>query len=101
MAKAEGIKVTPEELNQEIDDLAAQYNIEADKIRSRFRSARSQLGFLEEGLLFDKVQDFLAENAVALTEEPAQEEEEQEEAKMRKKSTRKSYLGRTRNHQRE
>jgi hypothetical protein len=32
---------------------------------------------IEEGLLFDKVQDFLAENAVALTEEP-QEEVEQE-----------------------
>lgn len=78
VAKAEGIKVTPEELEQEIDDLSAQYNIEADKLRKDLE-ASSQLAFFEEGLLFDKVQDFLAENAVALTEEPAQDEEGQEE----------------------
>jgi hypothetical protein len=71
-----GIKVTPEELEQEIDDLAAQYNVETDKIRADL-AARNQLALIEEGLLFDKVQDFLAENAVALTEEP-QEEVEQE-----------------------
>jgi trigger factor len=76
VAKAEGIKVTPEELEQEIDDLAAQYNVETDKIRADL-AARNQLALIEEGLLFDKVQDFLAENAVALTEEP-QEEVEQE-----------------------
>lgn len=80
IAKAEEIKVTPEELNQEIDDLAAQYNLEAEKIRADLE-ARGQLGVLEEGLLFDKVQDFLADNAVALTEEPAQEEAEAETEK--------------------
>jgi trigger factor len=79
VAKAEGIKVTPEELDQEIDDLAAQYNVEADKIRADL-VARNQLAFLEEGLLFDKVQDFLAENAVALTEEPQEEAEQEEES---------------------
>lgn len=79
VAKAEGIKVTPEELDQEIDDLAAQYNVEADKIRADL-GARNQLAFLEEGLLFDKVQDFLAENAVALTEEPQEEAEQEEES---------------------
>ncbi len=78
VAKAEGIKVTPEELEQEIDDLSAQYNIEADKLRKDLK-ASNQLAFLEEGLLFDKVRDFLAENAVALTEEPPQEEEGQEQ----------------------
>jgi trigger factor len=80
IAKAEEIKVTPEELNQEIDDLAAQYNLEAEKIRADLE-ARGQLGVLEEGLLFDKVQDFLADNAVALTEEPAQDEAEAETEK--------------------
>lgn len=75
IAKAEGIKVTDEELNQEIEDLAAQYNLEAEKIRADLE-ARGQLSVLEEELLLEKVQDFLADNAVALTEEPAQEEAE-------------------------
>jgi len=75
IAKAEGIKVTDEELNQEIEDLAAQYNLEAEKIRADLE-ARGQLSVLEEDLLLEKVQDFLADNAVALTEEPAQEEAE-------------------------
>lgn len=73
VAKAEGIKVTPEELAEEIDDLSAQYNVEADKIKADLE-ASNQLSFLEEGLLFDKVQDFLADNAVVLTEDPPQEE---------------------------
>ncbi|MGB4504835.1 MAG: hypothetical protein WBI44_08065, partial [Syntrophaceticus sp.] len=73
VAKAEGIKVTPEELDKEIDDLSAQYNVEADKIRADLE-ASNQLSYLEESLLFDKVQDFLADNAVVVTEEPEQEE---------------------------
>lgn len=73
VAKVEGIKVTPEELAEEIDDLSAQYNVEADKIKADLE-ASNQLSFLEEGLLFDKVQDFLADNAVVLTEDPPQEE---------------------------
>ena len=75
IAKAEEIKVTAEELDQEIDDLAAQYNLETEKLRADLE-ARGQLGVLEEELLFEKVQDFLADNAVALTEEPVQEEAE-------------------------
>ena len=75
IAKAEGIKVTTEELNQEIEDLAAQYDLEAEKVRADLE-ARGQLSALEEELLLEKVQDFLADNAVALTEEPAQEEAE-------------------------
>ncbi|MGB4043130.1 MAG: trigger factor [Thermacetogeniaceae bacterium] len=75
IAKAEEIKVTAEELSQEIDDLAAQYNLEAEKVRADLE-AREQLGILEEELLFEKVQDFLADNAVALTEEAVQEEAE-------------------------
>jgi trigger factor len=80
VAKAEGIKVTPEELTEEIDDLSAQYNVDADKLRADLE-ARNQLYFLEEGLLFDKVRDFLADNAVALTEEPPQEETGEQEEK--------------------
>jgi len=75
IAKAEEVKVTDEELNQEINDLAAQYNLEAEKLRADLE-ARGQLGVLEEELLFEKVQDFLVDNAVALTEEPVQEEAE-------------------------
>lgn len=75
IAKAEGIKVTTEELNQEIEDLAAQYDLEAEKVRADLE-ARGQLSALEEELLLEKVQDFLADNAVALTEEPVQEEAE-------------------------
>ncbi len=76
VAKAEGIKVTPEELVQEIDDLAAQYNVEADKLKENLE-AKGQISYIEDGLLLDKVQNFLAEQAVALTEEPAQEENEE------------------------
>lgn len=72
VAKAEGIKVTPEELAEEIDLLAAQYNVDVDKIRADLE-AKNQLSFLEEQLLYEKVQDFLAENAVALAEKPPQE----------------------------
>ena len=75
IAKAEGIKVTTEELNQEIEDLAAQYDLEAEKVRADLE-ARGQLSALEEELLLEKVQNFLADNAVALTEEPVQEEAE-------------------------
>ncbi|HHY40139.1 MAG TPA: trigger factor [Syntrophaceticus sp.] len=75
IAKAEEVKVTDEELNQEINDLAAQYNLEAEKLRADLE-ARGQLGVLEEELLFEKVQDFLVDNAVGLTEEPVQEEAE-------------------------
>jgi trigger factor len=78
VAKAEGIKVAPEELDKEIDDLAAQYNVEAEKIRANLQGG-GQLAALEESLLFEKVQDFLAENAVALTEEPALENGESQE----------------------
>lgn len=74
VAKAEGIKVTPEELAEEIDDLAAQYNLETEKLQADLE-ATNKVAVIEEGLLFEKVQDFLAANAEVLTEEPEQDQD--------------------------
>jgi trigger factor len=75
IAEAEGIKVTPEELAEEIEDLAAQYNLDADKLRADLE-ASNKLPVIEENLLYEKVHDFLADHAEALTEDPVQEQEE-------------------------
>ncbi|HHW41178.1 MAG TPA: trigger factor [Syntrophomonadaceae bacterium] len=69
IAKAEGIKVTPEEVEAEINDMAAQYNMETDKLRKSLEE-RGQLASIEEGILMQKVQEFLRENAVELPDEP-------------------------------
>lgn len=74
VAKSEGIKVTPEELSEEINDLAAQYNLEANKLRGDLE-ARDQIDAIEEDLLLEKVRDFLADNAVPLTEDPENEKD--------------------------
>lgn len=78
VAKAEGIKVTPEELEQEINDMAAQYNLDAKKLRADLE-ARNQIGAIEEDLLMEKVSDFLVDNAVALTEEPDKKPDNKED----------------------
>lgn len=73
IAKAEGIKVTPEELEAEINDMAAQYNMETDKLR-RLLEERGQLAMIEKRMLREKVEEFLRENAVELSEEEAAQE---------------------------
>lgn len=74
IAKAEDIKVTPEELNTELDDLAAQYNMETEKLRQALVE-KEQLGMIEQGILVDKVQKFLTEQAVEIPEQPKSDEE--------------------------
>jgi trigger factor len=65
IAKAEGIKVTPEELNSEVNDLASQYGMDAAKIRQTLEE-KDQLKGLEQDILTGKVQEMLAETAVEL-----------------------------------
>jgi len=69
IAKAEGIKVTPEEVDAEINDMAAQYNMDTGKLR-KILEDRGQLSSIEQSILMQKVQDFLRENAVELPDEP-------------------------------
>lgn len=81
IAKAEGIRVGDEELEAEVNDLAAQYNLDTAELRQSLE-AKGQLSFIEESLLFDKVQKFLAEHAVELPdkeEEPSPEAEKAED----------------------
>ncbi|MGB9791732.1 MAG: trigger factor [Thermacetogeniaceae bacterium] len=77
IAKAEGIRVTPEELEAEINDMAAQYNMETDKLR-KLLEERGQLTMIERRMLREKVEEFLRENAVELSEEAAAEESGEE-----------------------
>jgi len=73
IAKAEDIKVAPEELDQEVKDLAAQYGTDDAKLRKTLEE-KGQLGAFEQGLLFDKVQKFLSDNAKPMPPQSAEEE---------------------------
>jgi trigger factor len=73
IAKAEDIKVAPEELDQEVKDLAAQYGTDDAKLRKTLEE-KGQFGAFEQGLLFDKVQKFLSDNARPMPPQPAEEE---------------------------
>lgn len=72
IAKAEGLQVTPEDLDQELGDLAAQYGMEDTKLRKTLEE-KGQLGAFEKGLLMDKVQKFLGDNAKAVPPKPDDE----------------------------
>lgn len=65
IAKAEGLKVTPEELEEEIKTLAAQYGLDHEELRKNLEE-KDQLGSVEEGVLLEKVQRFLADHALVL-----------------------------------
>ena len=73
IAKAEEMQVAPEELDQEIEDLAAQYGTENAKLRKALED-KGQMGSLEKSLLLDKVQKFLSDNAKPIP--PAEEKSE-------------------------
>ncbi|MGD0153933.1 MAG: trigger factor [Thermacetogeniaceae bacterium] len=72
IAKAEGLKIAPEELEQEVSDTAAQYGMESAKLRKTLED-KGQLGAFEKGLLLDKVQKFLSDNAKAVPPKPVEE----------------------------
>lgn len=59
IGKAENIEVTEEEVNAELDKMAAQFNMEVDKIKSMLGGTT----VLENDLRFNKTVEFLVENA--------------------------------------
>ncbi len=67
IAKAEGLRVTPEELEQELKDTAARYGVDDAKMRKSLEE-KGQLGAFEKGLLMEKVQQFLSDNAKPVPE---------------------------------
>ena len=73
IAKAEGMQVTPEDLEQEVKDPAAQYGMDDAKLRKALEE-KGQLGAFEQSLLMDKVQKFLSDNAKPMLPQPAEEE---------------------------
>jgi trigger factor len=75
IAKAEDMRVAPEELDREIKDLAAQYGTDDAKLRKSLED-KDQLGPLEQSLLLDKVQKFLSDSAKPVPPQLAEEESE-------------------------
>jgi trigger factor len=62
IAKAEGITVTPEELEADIDMMAAQYKIEPAKIKEMLGA--ENLAFLEKDIKMRKAMDFVFDKAI-------------------------------------
>jgi trigger factor len=69
IAKAEGMQVTPEELDEEIRDAAARYGTEDTKLR-KVLDDTGQMRAFEHGLLLEKVHKFLADNAKPVLPQP-------------------------------
>ena len=61
IAKAEGIEPTDEEIDNEIEKMAKQYNQEADKLKKSLRD--SDMDYIKMGIINKKTLDFLLENA--------------------------------------
>lgn len=61
IAKAEGIEPTDEEIDNEIEKMAKQYNQEADKLKKSLRE--SDMDYIKMGIINKKTLDFLLENA--------------------------------------
>ena len=59
--------MTPEELEQELKDTAARYGMDDAKLRKSLEE-KGQLGAFEKGLLMEKVQQFLSDNAKPVPE---------------------------------
>ncbi len=78
IAKAEGLKVTPEELEEEIKDLAAQYRMDYNELRKNLEE-KDRLGSLRESVLLEKVQKFLTEHALVLVGQPENKAEPETE----------------------
>lgn len=79
VARAEGIKVEPEELDKEIERLALQYNMDASKFRQELEK-KGEVAAIEDRLLLEKVQKFLTDHARA-EEEPESTEREENKTK--------------------
>lgn len=62
VAKAENFEISEEELNKEYTDLAAQYGVDVDKIKTMFE-AEGTVKYMKQDILHRKAIDFLYENA--------------------------------------
>lgn len=61
IGKQENIVATDEELNEQLEKMAAQYNQELEKLKSNLRD--QDLNSIKEGIVIRKTIDFLVENA--------------------------------------
>ncbi len=61
IGKYENIVATDEELNEQLEKMAAQYNQELEKLKSNLRD--QDLNSIKEGIVIRKTIDFLVENA--------------------------------------
>ncbi len=66
VAKAENIEVTEEELNKEIEDMAATYQMEVDKIKEMIGDKEKES--MKEDIAVQKAVDFVLEQSVEKTE---------------------------------
>lgn len=73
----ENIKASDEDLDKQVEDMAKQYNMEADKIREML--GEDNLQFMRKDLEMQKAVDFIYENAVIKEPEDAPAEEEKAE----------------------
>ena len=60
IAKAEGIEVTEDEVNEEIKKLSEQYKQDAQLLKQTL-IARGELGFYKQSLISEKTVNFLVE----------------------------------------
>jgi trigger factor len=78
IARAEGMQVAPEELEQELKDTAAQYAMEEAALRKMLEN-RGQFSAFEQSVLIDKVQKFLSDSAIAVPPKPEEPEKPEKE----------------------
>ena len=77
VAAAENIKATAKELDQEIENMAAMYQMEVDKIKDMIGDAEKEQ--ISQDLAVQKAVDFVVKNAVEV--EPEKEDKEGKEEK--------------------
>ena len=63
ISKAEGIEVTPEELEMNLVDMSKKYNMELEKIKELLQDA--ELENIKKEMVFTKTIEMLANNAIA------------------------------------
>ncbi|MDF2615957.1 MAG: FKBP-type peptidyl-prolyl cis-trans isomerase, trigger factor [Sedimentibacter sp.] len=82
LIKKEGVKVTEEELAEEVNKVAESYQVEADRLEAFKKSIlESSKGYIEETLQKRKVIDMLVENAVFVEPKEVEATEDVQEEK--------------------
>jgi len=75
VAKAEGIEVTQEDLDKELEELAGQFNITVDEARKRYAESLERR---KHELLTRKIVDFLMDNAIIVDKAQQSEQNKQQ-----------------------